>query len=164
MLRKFGDVYISVFLILVSIAMYIGTFSFKMLTVSRIGPKFVPQLTAIGIFICAIVILIQAIMAIKAGKNEAKDSDAEEGEPEDKPRYGRAALSLALMIVYLIAIPEIGFLITTALYLFVQIYILAEPSDRKIPLFIVISIVASVAVYYVFRSVFHVMLPDGILG
>jgi putative tricarboxylic transport membrane protein len=68
------------------------------------------------------------------------------------------------LVLYIALLPIIGFLITTVVYLFAQMYLLADKKERKIPLFLVTSVVTSVFVYFVFKSVFFLMLPAGILG
>ena len=44
MVRKYGDIISGGGIIFASIFIFIATFSFKRLTVSRIGPSFVPQI------------------------------------------------------------------------------------------------------------------------
>jgi putative tricarboxylic transport membrane protein len=72
--------------------------------------------------------------------------------------------TFVLMAGYAALLPMVGFMITTAVYLFLQINILAENQHRKPVLFGIISVVTSVSVYYLFVMVFHLMLPAGILG
>jgi hypothetical protein len=68
------------------------------------------------------------------------------------------------MALYALLITKVGFLITTTVYLFIQINILSPKQSRKHLMFAIISVVASVVIYYIFVKVFNLMLPAGILG
>ncbi|MCM3571382.1 tripartite tricarboxylate transporter TctB family protein [Neobacillus mesonae] len=157
MLQRYSDIYSGIFLLLLGIGMYLTTFSFKELTSSKIGPAFMPQIISIFICIVSVFIIVNGFKRLKF-LNESKEEQVE------KPAYFPVVLSLVLMIGYLILMPSLGFLMTTTLYLFFQMYLLANKSTRKIPVLIIISIVSSVVIYYIFHSLFYVMLPSGILG
>jgi hypothetical protein len=98
------------------------------------------------------------------------DIEVEQDEEEVKESGNKSIspkgvlLTVVLMGLYISLLKPIGFLIMTAVYLFFQMYVLADKSEQRIPLFLGISIVSSIAVYYCFKSVFHLMLPAGILG
>ena len=73
-------------------------------------------------------------------------------------------ISIIAMLIYILLTPILGFLIATALFLIAQMLIISNFAKEKIILFFVISILMAVIVNYVFRNVFYVMLPQGILG
>jgi len=162
MVKKYGDIYASLFLMISAVVLYISTFSIKMLTVSKIGSAFAPQLVAIGIFIFSGILLRNSLKELK-NKDTKENSNAQEG---DNPQINYACLlgSVALMIVYLLLLNSVGFLIMTTGYIVLQISLLADKSERNILKFFIIAVISSVAIYYIFRSIFHVMLPSGILG
>ena len=68
------------------------------------------------------------------------------------------------MVGYFVLMPYIGFLIMTTIYLFLQMLLLSDKSNKKIVSFFAISIVSSLVTYFIFRSIFYVMLPSGIFG
>ena len=70
----------------------------------------------------------------------------------------------ALMIAYAIAVEPVGYLITTTSYLVLHFIVVSTSEQRKIPIFMLISIVFSVVTYFLFRNFFGVLLPKGILG
>ncbi|MDQ0338113.1 vacuolar-type H+-ATPase subunit I/STV1 [Caldalkalibacillus uzonensis] len=156
MIKKYGDIYASIFLIIFSVIMYLATFTFERLTVSRIGSEFVPQLTSIGIFILSISLLIKGIKRMKSDNNHQSERPSF--------RYFTVIATIVLIAVYIALMREIGFLLMTVVYLFAQFYVLAGKSKRNLPLFLVLSIAVSVTVYYVFRYGFNLLLPAGILG
>jgi hypothetical protein len=166
MLRISKDLYASAFLMVVSIVMYIASNSIKKLTVSKIGADFAPKLVAIGMLILSIFYLIHSIKQLKVSRTksetEVEDGDTEEAKKKLSPLSVLA--TIGLLFLYVGLLPYIGFLIATAVYLFLQMYLLAEKTERKIPMFVGISIVSSVFIYFIFKSVFYLMLPAGILG
>jgi putative tricarboxylic transport membrane protein len=161
------DIYASVFFIVFSIVMFIASNSIIKLTVSRLGADFAPKLVAVGIFTLSIFYLITSIKKQKQDNNHAiSKKSEEEGSTKEKKKISPLSvlLTVGLLVLYVVFMPMIGFLITTVVYLFFQMYLLAAKSERRIPLFVGISIVTSVSVYYLFKSVFYLMLPAGILG
>ncbi|NDO45370.1 tripartite tricarboxylate transporter TctB family protein [Clostridium sp. MD294] len=70
-------------------------------------------------------------------------------------------LSLA---IYIALLEPIGFLIMTAVYLFVQTLILTPKEKRNYILTLISSIVIAVALDYIFVCLLNVLLPLGIFG
>lgn len=169
MVKLSKDIYASAFLLLFSIVMYTASNSIKKLTVSKIGADFAPKLVAILILILSIFYLINSIRQLRnpIAMSEEEDTSVEDQEQKSKNKKMSAVsvvATIGLLVLYISLLPIIGFLITTALYLFFQMYLLADKKERKVPLFIIISVVSSVLVYFIFKSVFYLMLPAGILG
>lgn len=173
MTRKYEGMAIGIFLITLSIFMYINTFSIKKLTETSIGSQFVPQLVAGGIFLCSVILVATEWKKIKQVSEEsakltaeaAKPVEANENAEEIEPaNYKSVTATVGLIIGYIVLLPYLGFSIMTALYLILQMLILTERSKWKIGKFAIISVATSLFIYYIFRSVFHVMLPSGILG
>lgn len=179
MVSKYEDVFSGFFLLIVSVIMFVATFSFQALTTTFVGPAFMPQIISVAIAIFSLVIIGSGIKKAKNAKFETEEGGlveaAEEkgtGEEvhagdllkEKESGYKAVLITLAAMAIYIFLIPIIGFLITTIVYLFVQMLILCHKTKRRMVLFAVISVVSSVLIYYLFRNVFYVMLPTGIIG
>ncbi|RKL65456.1 hypothetical protein CR203_20480 [Salipaludibacillus neizhouensis] len=165
MVKKYKDIYASVFLLVVSVIMFIATFSIQKLTVSKIGADFAPKLVAIGIFILSLILLINTIKQVKNPQAVVVDNEDDDDEKGNQPISKLSVLgTLGLLIGYVALMPLIGFPIMTAIYLFLQMYLLAEKAHRNITLFLIISVVSSGVIYYCFKSIFHLRLPSGILG
>ncbi|MFD1849577.1 tripartite tricarboxylate transporter TctB family protein [Oceanobacillus bengalensis] len=163
--NKLVDIFSSLFLIALSIVLYVSTFSFRQMSASKIGSDFLPQVVAIGLFILSIILFINAFVGWRKEKKLAEETVATETkEKKEKISYTLVFISLGLMAVYLVLIPILGFLIATSVYLFVQIYLIAPEDKKSIIKFAVVSILISAFVYFVFKNVFYLMLPAGILG
>jgi putative tricarboxylic transport membrane protein len=178
MFKKYGDIYASVFLLIFSGTMFVSSFGIKQLTHSRIGSQFLPQVVSIGIFLLSLILLYQGIKQMKAIKKvealDTKNIDEKQvvtaenvvikEQHEDPKQYLGVVITLGLIIIYVALLPYLGFILASIAYLFTQMCLLAHKSKRKYWLFLVISIMVSVSVYYLFKNVLYLMLPAGILG
>ncbi|WP_431801096.1 tripartite tricarboxylate transporter TctB family protein [Halobacillus andaensis] len=165
--NKLVDLYSSVILIVFSIVLFSSTFTFQRLTVSQIGSDFAPRIVAVLLFVLSVVLLIQAALKLKAEKTdqvEHHQAAEESKQVQEKPNYWRVLLSIGLIVVYLALMTFLGFLITTAVYLFCQFYLMAPETNRTPLALSLISTIITVVVYFTFKEVFNLMLPAGILG
>ena len=166
MVKQKKDLYASLFLLIVSIVMFIATYSIQALTVSNIGADFAPRLVAIAIFALSLILLYNSIKQLKNPHMAVSiEEDEDEEEDTNKPMSKKSVIAtVALLVGYVALIPMIGFLLMTAVYLFLQMYLLAEKAQRNLVLFLVVSVVSSGVIYYCFKTIFHLRLPAGILG
>ena len=157
------DLIAGIFLFVFSVIVYYASFSIKMLMVSRIGSRFVPQLVAVAMGILSLVLVIQSLLRMKAGQKAAR---TEAGSPpkwtfEDYvPVWG----TFITLIFYAVAFEPLGFIVSTTIYLLVQFFLLTSMVKRKYLVFLVSAVLTSVIVYFLFVKVFYLMLPEGILG
>lgn len=69
-----------------------------------------------------------------------------------------------LLTIYIALMDYAGFIISSFIYLFIQIIILTPSGKRNYKLAGVLALVFSVSIYYVFVEWLMVLLPAGILG
>jgi len=77
----------------------------------------------------------------------------------------RVLLSLILSLVYVFVLQPVGFIVSTLVYLFEQIFILAPDENRTkkdIILYLIIDAVFALVVFFLFRYGFKIVLPAGI--
>lgn len=165
MVAKYRDIISGAFLAVLSVILYISTFSIKKLVDMNIGSDFMPKL-------CAILLFFLSLGVIYKGFLKLKTFVPEEVSDEEKAKKIKSiksvSLSIFLILLYASFLQSIGFLITTTLYLFVN-FILLFPEDKKITskdlvLFCIIAVASSAIVYFGFVKGFQLMLPSGILG
>ncbi|MGE4283158.1 MAG: tripartite tricarboxylate transporter TctB family protein [Clostridia bacterium] len=157
MFKKYKNIISGSFVFLVALIMFITSFGIKSRSVGKIGPAFVPQLIAIFLALLSVSVIINGIRKLKV------EGSTESHEQEATKKSGVIA-TLILIAVYIGLLETVGFIIMTAIYLFIQFNILAPDKNKKQPKFALIAVLVSVSVYYVFVSVFELMLPAGILG
>ena len=75
----------------------------------------------------------------------------------------KSLLTMGLIIVYALLMKSVGFIITTFVYMMAQMFILREGKKNWL-LMVVISLIMSVGIYFLFTRVFNIMLPAGILS
>lgn len=122
---------------------------------SRTIPQFV---SSCGIIVSLILILKNLFPYLKAKKS------GEQQEPvyTDRKRWGQLAISVALMVGYILLMRTFGFMLTSAVYLFLQMLaILEDRSKKRVILIAVIAVLVPVILYIPFRYGFQLMIPVG---
>ena len=133
--------------------LYFESLSIKVLMTKDLGSGFFPKVIAVSIMVMAIVELIITLINKRIVKDEKTDRDIKGG-----------LLTIMCMAAYIALYDSLGFLLSTALYLFFQILILSTEKNRRIPLFALISVASSVVIYVIFVYAISMPLPTGILS
>ena len=120
-----------------------------------VGSAYVPTFIGICILIVAVSKLVLAITNKKPSANQKIKwtSDSLGG-------FG----TIALMAVYMLTFEKVGFIIASVVYLFVQMMILSDKTNRKPVLFAIIAVALPVAVEALFVYAIKMPLPVGYLG
>lgn len=157
MKKKYWDLASGIFLLVFSVALFIGAQNVKTLSVSSVGSGTFPSFIAVLLAIVSLAIIV-------GGANKARGPDEKKKPAEGKPRMWAVVATFIIMALYAALMPKVGFIIMTTIYLFAQMYIMAAKEHQKPIVFGIVSVVTSVSVYYLFVLVFNLMLPAGILG
>lgn len=151
----------------VSLLFYIGTLSLPAMSIG-INPRAYPLVVIIAAFTLSVTLVVQGALKMKRAKTGAlKSSEAsrEAGTPTVKtlPRGETAWHLVAIvagMILYGLFLESIGYIIVTPLLIALAMYLFNERRPLRI---ILVSVIVSVVLYWVFRSVFRVPLPRSFL-
>ena len=157
-IKKYGDIIVGIFYAVLGIALIVAARMLPKSQVMEIGPDFMPTVVGTLILVLSVILLVQSFRELK--KNTDK-----EYEP-DTSDYKRVALSLILALLYVFLLKPVGFIICTLVYLVCQIYVLAPDSHRTkkdIVIYLIIDVVFTLIVYFLFRLGFKIVLPAGIL-
>ena len=133
-------------------------------------PDAIPKAVAIVMFILGIIIIIKYVIDSKKGKIKpitvADDTLNQEGMTEaqikNRLRFQKLTMpcTLVLIFLYILIMPEIGFTISTFLYLTAQITLLSTDLSAKSWLkSLVIALIASLAIYIIFGCAFGLAVP-----
>jgi hypothetical protein len=156
--KKYGDIFVSIFFGIFSIVMIVLSMMLPKSKVMDIGPEFMPIVIGILMLVLSGILLIQSIRSFKTVSEECK-------EYKDDSEYKRVILSLLLCIAYVFLLAPLGFIISTLLYLGFQIYVLA-PDDKRtkrdVVTYVIIDVIFTVVVFFLFRYGFTIVLPAGI--
>jgi hypothetical protein len=156
--KKYGDIVVSIFFAIFSIAMIILSGMLPKSKVMEIGPDFMPTVIGVIMLVLSVILLIQSIRNFKRTSEKAENF-------EDDSEYKRVLLSLILCIAYVFLLAPLGFIVSTLLYLGFQIYVLAPDGKRTrkdVITYVIIDIIFTIAVFLLFRYGFMIVLPQGI--
>ena len=157
--KKYGDIVISVFFMALSAVMIYAATLLPKSKVMEIGPDFMP--TVVGI---ATLILSTALLIISLKNLKTRIAEVAANPPADSD-YKRMLISLILILVYVFALKPMGFIVTTLVYLPIHMYVLADAEHRTrkdIIVLLVIDVIFTIAVFFLFRYGFKIVLPQGI--
>ncbi|MGI6030075.1 MAG: tripartite tricarboxylate transporter TctB family protein [Eubacteriales bacterium] len=127
--------------------------------VGQNGAKLVPTLLSGVLLVLGVLVLWDGCKAAIRQPASSQAPAAAKIRREDLPVY----LTFGLLAAYVFLIEWAGYLIATAVYMTGQMYVLSCFNRKKLPFFLVISVVGSAIAYYLFRNAFHVLLPAGLL-
>lgn len=161
-IKKYGDFISGIFLLIVTgfYASQIG--GIKIINSGSVDAAFIPKLVAGFMFFLSVCLIITSVCKLKAQQPETECSD--DTKTAEKIRWIPAVMTAVLLILYVAFFERIGFLITTALYLFAQFMVLApERTIKRTIQFAVASAVSAYLLQYIFVHLLYVMLPEGLL-
>ena len=176
-MKKYKDVIAGGVLFVLSAIYFISTLSIK--KIAFIDPitgsaKF-PQIVAVILMVCAVVIILQGLRSAKEKKEEEEAKaktlmevadEAENGEEEtDKAAVRRGNIKVVLVLlsfaVFCFLLDKIGFAADAFIYLWSQMIIMSHEKDsrKRIIFYGVISLLLSVLIFVIFRYGFGLILP-----
>lgn len=155
MTNKRRDMLCSVIMLIFGVAMLILSVGIPHKIPTDVGSGYVPK------FIAICIIVASTAKLILSAKDKSTDASKIEKIFDDvKGGVG----TIALMLVYLLIFQPVGTIVSSTLYLFLQMLLLSDKTNRKPLLFALISIAVPVAVDALFVFVIKMPLPKGIIG
>ena len=120
------------------------------------SPGVFPMLAALIMLVSAFVVWLDQ----RPASNESTSTSAPDAEPDFTLVPPRVLVVSLLLVAYVLAMPTLGFLIDSGLFLFTCIGYLW---NRPLWMSLLVSAVSLLAIYLVFRLLFQVILPQGTL-
>lgn len=157
-LKKYGDLAVGIVFLIIAAVFYVLAGQLPPSLLGGVGADFVPKLLAVGTGILSVLQIISGVKTMR------RDFTGETIAEEDRPEYVRVLATIVAFGIYVTVMETVGFLISSTVYLFVQMVILAPKEKRNFLLLAVIAVVFNIVVYLIFRNALNVMLPKGILG
>jgi hypothetical protein len=152
--RKITELTIDIILLLSGIGLFMSSLTIEPGSTIGQGGDFVPKLcTGLWIFV-SICLIITEMMA---------RDDHEKGISANIKGF---FATLVLLVVYVFALDKLGFVLSSAIYMFIQMCIFVPSelrSKKNYILFVILSIVVPLAVNELFVEVFSLILPEGII-
>lgn len=124
------------------------------LTPSYASARIMPTILGILLAVLAVVCIIQGARRMKA---------PDDGKKEEKSDLLAVVLTFAVIIGYAIILPMLGFCLSTVIFLFLQMLVLAPADKRNYLLFAIIAVVFTAVVFVAFRVGLQQLLPRGVI-
>ncbi len=121
---------------------------------------FAPRLVYTGLLVFGFVITVQQLLLLKTLKIEKKEITVSK---EENKGNQKALLILGTILVYIVLMYIIGFILASILYMVSNMIIMSSKESRNIKLYLLVSVLVSVIVYYCFKEFIYVNLPTGML-
>jgi len=136
-----------------AILFFIGTLSFPASSIG-INPRVYPFVVIFSTFALSVTLVVQGLLKWR----RAKDTPA-----KTLPRRTTALKLIALaagMLTYALALEPLGYIVVTPLLMALTMLLFGERRPLKI---VAVSVLVSIALYWVFRTVFRVPLPRSVI-
>lgn len=114
-------------------------------------PSFFPGVVAVCLFLLSSSLLLQAIFS--PGPSKVPDAP--------KVRPSQIAMFMGTFVLYLILLPYLGFIAANIPFFAVLMLLYGE---RRAVWVTLSSVTICIVIFYLFREVFQIILPAGILG
>lgn len=129
--------------------------------VDPVGPRVFPILVGVGLLVSAGLLYLETLAA--GGRASTPLVANTESDPVPASRHGLAPvlIVLGLTLAYYLVFERLGYLVSTAIYLFVM---LAVFNRGRRWLNLTIAVFGSVVLYLIFSTFLQVPLPPGLLS
>ncbi len=128
-------------------------------------PKLIPSYASAAIMPNLLGILLAglSVICIIQGIRKIKTADDQEKEKLNKGDVLSTVLTVAVIIGYTAILKPLGFCLSTVMFLFLQMLVLAPPDKRRYLLFAIVAVVFTAIVFVAFRVGLQMLLPRGII-
>lgn len=148
----------------------LGTKSFMKAGKGRLAPDAIPKAVAIAMFVLGIIIIVKWLIGLKRGTvkplEESDDSEdcigMTEAQIKNRHLFQKITMpcTVALIFLYILIMPKIGFTISTFCFLTLQITLLSTDLSAKSWLkSLLIALIASLVIYIIFGCAFGLAVP-----
>lgn len=152
--KRVSEILVNMVLLIAGVGLWVSAQGIKVGAAMGQGGDFMPKLCS------TIWVLLSALLLASSFLDKRKEETKSEGSVK-----GFLA-TLVLLFFYILLLKPVGFVITSMVYMFVQM-LLFVPKDqmekKRIILFAVISVILPILVNLLFVHVFSLILPAGIL-
>jgi putative tricarboxylic transport membrane protein len=157
--KKYGDIIVGAVFTAISIALLVAAQMLPKSKVMDIGPEFMPMVIGVITLILALFLLLTSLRNFKAHSEELLSAEIPDCD------YKRVISSIILVLIYVFVMKPVGFVISTLVYLMLQMLVLSPDDERDkkhIIILAVIDIIFTILVFMLFRYAFKIVLPAGI--
>jgi putative tricarboxylic transport membrane protein len=155
---KLNDAVWGALLLLLSTALLVHVQSFPTIPGQKVGPALFPGIVAVGLAVCAVLLVIKGLAARREGGERA-----DWVELDDWTRDGKHALAFVVTIgvnvFYILAVDWLGFVVVGTIYLSILFVVFGVSRKWVLP----IALIVTLGIHYAFYKLLRVPLPWGLL-
>lgn len=155
--KKYKMLFTGIFVALFAAAYFAGSLFIRKSKAVSIGADFMPKLYAV-------ILLLLAACLIYQGIREARRFVGEENNNGERKDTKNVLLTFVLIIAYIAVMELIGFMLSSAIFLFLMSMLLT-PADikRNYKMALLYSVILSIGAYLLFHNVMFMPLPVGVI-
>lgn len=171
--KNYTDLFAGLVVMALAVFFYwstLGTKSFMKGGKGRLAPDAIPKAVAIAMLVLGVVIIVKWFINSRQGKIKPleafDDSDdcigMTEAQIKNRHLFQKITMpcTVALIFLYILLMPKIGFTIATFCFLTLQITLLStELSAKSWTKSLLIALIASLAIYIIFGCAFGLAVP-----
>lgn len=138
--------------------------SFSGLGATPLSARFIPQLWGFLLMLLSLVLLVRGIreyLKLRKAGALAKDGTTLSAFVS---RNREVILTFTALAVYIVLLDAIGFFIMSAAFIFVEALVLTPAEKRNWAAALLLGVICSAGIDFLFVRVLNVLLPAGILG
>jgi putative tricarboxylic transport membrane protein len=136
--------------IALAVALYPGTWTLDAVARGQLGPGFWPRITLVGLALACLAKLVQ---------EWRRSAVPAPGRSERPPIFrGKLVLAIALIVLYVLLTPLLGFALITALFIAA---FMALSGTRSIAAIAASMVIGTAALLYLFVKLVYLPLPKG---
>lgn len=153
------DGVVGLLLLLISAIFYLQAQALPRPSLVPIGPGFYPEIVLVCLAIFSLLLIAWDFLGRRTvsgrlpGKAPAK--------PTAPPRYGMVLNTFVIFSAYVFALPLLGYLLSTLLFVGVLQALLKPPRAKEWVLLATVALATAFVTYWVFEGYLHVLLPRG---
>ena len=127
------------------------------LTPGYASARIMPTLLGVLLAVLSILCIVQGLRKLKEPETDSQAKKMDRGD------LAAVLLTFAVIIGYILILPVAGFILSTILYLFLQMIILSPAEKRNYGLFCLVAVVFTAIVFVAFRVGMQQLLPRGVI-
>ena len=149
--------------LLFAVGYFLETYNFKIVYAKNvIDAAFMPRIIAVLIAVCAAWVLVKGIRELHAIPKEQRKASSEEKQVSRRG-FVRCVICFLIMLATAICMKPLGFILTMIPAMFGLFMVASVKGKRKIGLYILLSIVTPLVLFFGFYYGFQTLLPPGVL-
>ena len=153
-IRNTKDFYASAALLAFCPLMYWETYNIDMSIVYALGSTFFPRIIIVFMFIMSALLFVKSV-DFKAAQ-AAKSVEARKPLPREVLyQFG----AVALLALYLFALPRVGYVLATIVFVFITILMLGPKTKKDIAIYLGVALFVAFFLEYIFAKVLKLFLP-----